>query len=106
MTKRQQVAEELRRRIADGAWNVGEPLPGVGKLAREYGCSVEVARQAIHLLADWGLVRRPHQGWWTRVIAVPDPEQPNPRELLAELQETVRALGARVEALAAALGGA
>jgi DNA-binding GntR family transcriptional regulator len=104
MTKRQQVAEDLRRRIEVEEFKPGEKLPGVLDLARHYGCSMEVARRALWILHGQGLVREPRQGLYTRVIARPEPARPDAHELLAEVQRATQALGAKLEALAAALG--
>jgi hypothetical protein len=85
---------------------VGQPA-GVLELARHYGCSMEVARHALWILHSEGLLRKPQQGLHTRVIAVPEPEAgPNPRELLVELQEAVRGLEVKLQALDTALAKA
>ena len=73
------------------------------KLAYQYGCSWEVARQALWMLHGQGWVRKPHQGLNTRVIARPEPTQPSLRELLAEVQEVAQSLEAKLEVLAVAL---
>ena len=56
------------------------------------------------ILHGQGLIRKPHQGLDTLVIAGPEPEEPDVRELLGEVQEAIHSLGAKLEALAAALG--
>ena len=104
MVKRQKVAEDLRRRIQSGEFKIGDALPGVADLARYYGCSWEVAHRAVWILHGQGLIRKPHQGLDTLVIAGPEPEEPDVRELLGEVQEAIHSLGAKLEALAAALG--
>jgi DNA-binding GntR family transcriptional regulator len=104
VVKRQQVAEDLRRRIKSGEFKIGDALPGVADLARYYGCSWEVAHRAVWILHGQGLIRKPHQGLDTLVIAGPEPEEPDVRELLGEVQEAIHSLGAKLEALAAALG--
>ena len=50
MTKPEQVAEDVRHRIEAEEFKVGDKLPGVSGLARQYGCSWEVARQALWML--------------------------------------------------------
>jgi DNA-binding GntR family transcriptional regulator len=103
MTKSQHVATDLRRRITTEEFRVGDKLPGVSELARQYGCSWEVARQALWILHGQGWIGKPRQGLNTRVIARPEPAEPSPRELLAEVQEMMRDLGAKLEALATVL---
>ncbi len=103
MAKRQQVAEDLRRRIEAREFKVGDKLPGVVDLSNHYECSLEIARQALWVLHEEGFVRKPQQGLATKVIASPEPAQRGARELLAEVQDAVRCLEAKLEALAAAL---
>lgn len=103
MTKRQQVAEDLRRRIEIEEFKVGDKLPGVSDVARQYGCSWEVARQAVWTLHSQGYVRQPHQGLVTRVIARPEPARPTAFEMLAEVQDAVKDLQAKLDALATVL---
>lgn len=45
-----QIAQELRRDIADGVYKPGERLPPLQKLAAEYGTSTHPVRRAISLL--------------------------------------------------------
>ena len=44
-----QLRNVLARRIADGEWKVGEPIPNEIDLAREYGLSAGTVRRAL----DW-----------------------------------------------------
>ncbi|QYC45270.1 HTH-type transcriptional repressor YvoA [Nonomuraea coxensis DSM 45129] len=49
----QAVADEIRRRIADGVYRPGMPVPGEPRLAVELGVSKGTARRALNaLLAD------------------------------------------------------
>ncbi|MFG1618000.1 GntR family transcriptional regulator [Nonomuraea wenchangensis] len=49
----QAVADEIRRRIAEGVYRPGMPLPGEPRLAVELGVSKGTARRALNaLLAD------------------------------------------------------
>ncbi|PRX53564.1 regulatory GntR family protein [Nonomuraea fuscirosea] len=49
----QAVANEIRRRIADGVYRPGMPVPGEPRLAVELGVSKGTARRALNaLLAD------------------------------------------------------
>jgi DNA-binding GntR family transcriptional regulator len=51
------VAADLRRRIAAGEWQPGEPLPTVAVLAGHYGVSKATVTRTLRILADEGLVR-------------------------------------------------
>ncbi|MGS2591682.1 GntR family transcriptional regulator [Streptomyces hebeiensis] len=51
------VAEDLRRRIGDGEFTPGDPLPSRAELARSYGVGGNVAAAAIRALATEGLVK-------------------------------------------------
>ncbi|WP_030740763.1 GntR family transcriptional regulator [Streptomyces sp. NRRL F-5135] len=51
------VAEDLRRRIGDGEFTPGDPLPSRAELARSYGVGGNVAAAAIRALAAEGLVK-------------------------------------------------
>ncbi|MET9899791.1 GntR family transcriptional regulator [Streptomyces sp. NPDC006446] len=57
----QQVANDLRRRIADGEFADTGQLPSYGDLQKAYGVTVTVARTAINELKTDGLVVS-HQG--------------------------------------------
>ncbi|MEV0631532.1 winged helix-turn-helix domain-containing protein [Nonomuraea wenchangensis] len=49
----QAVADEIRRRIAEGVYQPGMPVPGEPRLAVELGVSKGTARRALNaLLAD------------------------------------------------------
>jgi GntR family transcriptional regulator len=53
--KYQQVTEDLRSKIADGTYSVGDPLPSTSALMTTYGVSVTVVRAAIKQLQSEGL---------------------------------------------------
>jgi len=57
-TRYVQLAEALRRRIAEGQWVVGERLPTVAVLAETYGVAKITVRQAMDILAREALVSR------------------------------------------------
>ncbi len=61
------VFDELVREILDGARAVGDALPPERALAARFGVSRLIVRQAIHRLADIGLVR-PRQGGATVIL--------------------------------------
>ena len=72
------VFDQLSRNILDGTWPPGSALPAERTIAEGCGCSRIVARQAVHKLADLGLVRN-HQGGKTQVL---DPSQADSRVAL------------------------
>lgn len=59
----EQVADELRKRIARKEYPVGTPLPSLREIAKSSGASLNVVRHALSLLKAEGLVRpRPRIG--------------------------------------------
>lgn len=66
----QQVADTLRREIAEGNYRVGERIPSEEALCEHFGVSRITVRAAIDLLAEAGLLRR-RQGKGTFVSAPP-----------------------------------
>jgi GntR family transcriptional regulator len=65
-----QVAAALRRRIREGAWQVGDRIATVAALQSEFDVARVTVRQAIALLEQEGLLRS-HQGKGTFVTAQP-----------------------------------
>ncbi len=62
-----QVAEELRRRILDGALPAGSRIPSRVEIAQRYGVSEQVARHAVDVLTLEGFVdKRPGSGSYVR----------------------------------------
>jgi DNA-binding GntR family transcriptional regulator len=51
-----QLANILRRQIADGAYRPGDQLPSEAQLCRRYGISPMTVRRSINLLSDQGIV--------------------------------------------------
>lgn len=51
-----QLANILRRQIADGAYRPGDQLPSEVQLCRRYGISPMTVRRSINLLSDQGVV--------------------------------------------------
>ncbi len=56
-----QAADQLRRRLQAGEWEVGTKLPGETTLAAELGVGRSTIREALRMLAGQGLLR-PRQG--------------------------------------------
>ncbi|MET7331682.1 GntR family transcriptional regulator [Nonomuraea sp. NPDC005650] len=50
----QAVVNEIRRRIADGVYQTGMPVPGEPRLAVELGVSKGTARRALNALLEDG----------------------------------------------------
>ena len=64
MTRYQELAADLRRRIARGEFAVGAPLPSELRLADEYRASRGAIRNALQLLERGGMVESaPGSGW-------------------------------------------
>src|SRR4051812_37190588 len=81
-----QVSADLRTRIRDGRLPVGEQLPSLANLMREYEVSITVIRMALSELRSEGAVTT-HQGKGTFVRNVP----PEPSHS-AEFQQITRQL--------------
>ncbi|AZD27797.1 FadR/GntR family transcriptional regulator [Pseudomonas chlororaphis] len=67
-----QALEQLRQRINDGAWSIGQRLPTEPELAAELGISRNTVREAMRVLAFSGLVEI-RQGDGSYLRAVVDP---------------------------------
>ena len=91
-----QVAEAIKRDIANGTYAPGEQIPAVPELAAKYGVAKQTASNALKLLQEeqW-VVSRVGSGTFVRTDL--DERQPVPN--LAELAEQVRQLGERVAIL-------
>ena len=56
-----QAADQLRRRLQAGEWEIGAKLPGETTLAAELGVGRSTIREALRMLAGQGMLR-PRQG--------------------------------------------
>jgi DNA-binding GntR family transcriptional regulator len=90
----QQVARDLRERIASAEFPVGTAIPSTAKLSEMYGVSVTVVRAAVAELRADGLVNG-HPGKGVFVSATPD--------AVAVRAATVEDLARQVEELRAEL---
>lgn len=86
-----QVAQDLRRRIADGEWANGDRITPELVLARDYGVSRVTVRQALAELAKDDLVER-KRGSGTYV-------HPQQRPIVYDLNLTLGAYAARIREL-------
>ncbi|QIT46095.1 GntR family transcriptional regulator [Streptomyces antibioticus] len=94
----QQVADDLRRRIADGEFVVNGQLPSLADLQRTYKVTVTVARAAIRQLTMDGLVVS-HQGkgaFLTSDAAGRATQHADPIGAVASLREEVEQLRTEV----------
>ena len=67
-----QALEQLRLRITNGAWVVGQRLPTEPELASELGISRNTVREALRVLAFSGLIEiRQGDGSYLRAVADP-----------------------------------
>jgi DNA-binding FadR family transcriptional regulator len=67
-----QIADDLRRRLAESEFPVGTKLPPISRLQDEYDCpnNLNMIRHAQSVLIDEGLIE-PRQGQGTFVTALP-----------------------------------
>lgn len=99
-----QVADDLRRKIRSGEkYGVGDRLPSIRALAKEYGISPQTAQNALRELRLEGLVVS-QQG---RAFFVRDPDRPTTSEVseldperLTAVESELQDLRERVVALA------
>lgn len=103
----QQIADELRAKIADGTYPLDTPLPSTGQLMETYDVSMTVARAAVKELQVEGLVEG-HPGKGVYVLREPAPVEPSPEyvQLTREIdsvrkvmEETLSELDKRVSEL-------
>jgi DNA-binding GntR family transcriptional regulator len=85
----QQIADDLRRRLAKGEFPVGTKLPPIAELQKRYDCenNLNMIRHAQSVLIDEGLID-PRQGQGTFVIALPP--DPADQAALADAAEELK----------------
>ena len=72
------IAETIERQIMDRVLNIGDKLPSVRSLSREYGISMSTSLQAYYHLEGKGLVEsRPQSGYYVRFSPSRFPLQPD-----------------------------
>jgi len=107
---RNQIAAELRKRIADDTYPVGSRLPGYRRLAEQMGAAPNTVGEAVRLLATEGLVEITDKSG-SRVLP---PTRPEPaavrlaaaREELREVQAELREARDNLDNLEARVAGA
>jgi DNA-binding GntR family transcriptional regulator len=75
--KYQQVADDLRAKIADGAYDIGGDLPSTTQLMHAYAVSSTVVKFAVKELKSEGLVAG-QPGKSVYVLRKPDAPEPSP----------------------------
>ncbi|WP_068162514.1 winged helix-turn-helix domain-containing protein [Rhodococcus phenolicus] len=70
--KYENVATDLKHRLAWKEWAVGDQLPGVHELAAHYGVSPSVVKDAQDVLRMEGLIET-RRGSGSYVLAIPEP---------------------------------
>ncbi|HLQ86463.1 MAG TPA: PLP-dependent aminotransferase family protein [Salinisphaeraceae bacterium] len=86
MHRYEQVAQAMRERVAHGVYRVGDRLPSIRELCREFGISVTTAQTAYGRLEDEGLIEaRPKSGYYllprNRPLQLPEVPRPAQRPL-------------------------
>lgn len=95
----QQVANDLRSKIADGTYPVGGPIPATNQLMSLYNGSMTVVRAAIRDLQTEGiLIGQPGKGVYVQRMPTADEINRNPdvQGRIIQLEDTIRQLSARV----------
>lgn len=73
----EQVAEHVRRLIADGSLRPGDRVPSLRALRRQFGVSLSTVTRAYDTLERHGWIEaRPQSGFYARDRDVPDPPTP------------------------------
>jgi DNA-binding GntR family transcriptional regulator len=87
-----EIANDLRKRLSEGEWAVGDYIPSIGALMREYEVNgLNTVRRAEAVLVDEGLlVPLPARGY--RVVALPIGRQLQRPDAMAEIAAIRRAL--------------
>ena len=105
--KYQQVADDLRAKIANGTYPVGSALPSTSALMSSYDVSITVARAAIKQLQAEGLAEG-QPGKAVYVTSEPGPSEPSAEfeeisrqidEIRATLDSAMSRLDARISEL-------
>ncbi|MFA9461315.1 PLP-dependent aminotransferase family protein [Thiohalorhabdus methylotrophus] len=73
----EEVAGSIAGQVEAGVYGPGDRLPGVRKLARQFGVSVSTVVAAQHLLEDRGVIEaRPRSGYYVRLRPQRPPQAP------------------------------
>jgi DNA-binding GntR family transcriptional regulator len=88
-----QIADDLRRKIADGRYQPGDRLPSLPSMTMEYSSAAETVRRALRQLRDEGLVATQSTRGTFVLKHLGEPE-PDPE--LARLESEIRAAEERL----------
>jgi len=97
MKRYEEVAQAMRDRIAHGVYRVGDRLPSIRELCREFGVSVSTAQTAYGRLEDEALIEaRPKSGYYllprNRPLQLPKVSLPEQQPLDVSQWDQVLAL--------------
>lgn len=97
MKRYEEVAQAMRERTAHGVYGVGDRLPSIRELCREFGISVSTAQSAYGRLEDEALIEaRPRSGYYLlpshRPQVLPKVSRPQQRSLGVSQWDQVLAL--------------
>jgi DNA-binding GntR family transcriptional regulator len=87
-----EIADDLRKRLLEGEWAVGDYIPSIGALMREYEVNgLNTVRRAEAVLVEEGLLAPlPARGY--RVLALPTGRQAQRPDAIAEIAAIRQAL--------------
>src|SRR5699024_9244539 len=83
MTRYEEIAQTMRERVAHGVYRVGDRLPSIREVCREFGVSVSTAQAAYGRLEDEAFIEaRPKSGYYLLPHNKPAtlPESPRPEQ--------------------------
>jgi DNA-binding GntR family transcriptional regulator len=87
------IADDIRRRIAEGEWEIGEKIPSISQLMETYEVpsNLNMIRHAQSVLIDEGLLRA-EQGRGVFVAGRPGKDTVSRAEALEAVREAMRLL--------------
>jgi DNA-binding GntR family transcriptional regulator len=95
----QEIADDLRRRLAAGEWPVGGALPCIAALQAEYDVGgLNTIRHAQYVLRTQGLLEL-RRGRGAKVLALPTPDASEREQLRQVVTDLQRALATAQTAL-------
>jgi len=95
------ITADLRKRLAQAEWGVGEQIPALASLCEHYQSSMAMMRRAqAPLIAEGWL--RPQQGRGVYVASIPSSEVAVEKSQQTAVTSAVTAIDAAITALAAA----
>jgi len=93
-----QIADDLRRKIADGRYKPGDRLPSLPAMSSEYRSASETIRRALAVLRDEGLVAtQATRGTFVLRPASEPPPDPDIARLESALEAAEKRLAQRID---------